>query len=113
MRTGRRSVKPAKAPKGSTGPPRTEQWSDPNLKLSPSGIPGGATDGGARSAMEPNLFLTNSQIAALTKRYEEAPHNAERGKTLQLNTTELRYQSYLLNMKTRIELSTGSTPCSP
>jgi TonB family protein len=57
-----------------------------------------------RGSMGPNLLLTEEQIAALTKRYEaEAPH-AEKGKTLRLNTTELRYQKYLMNMKTRIEL---------
>ncbi len=57
-----------------------------------------------KGSMGPNLLLTEEQIAALTKRYEaEAPH-AEKGKTLRLNTTELRYQKYLMNMKTRIEL---------
>ncbi len=97
-------IKPAIAPKGITGPPRTEQWSDPDLTLSPSGVPGGAADGSGASPMEPNLFLTDAQVAALTKRYEEERPSSESGKTLQLNTTELRYQSYLLNMKTRIEL---------
>ncbi len=103
-RTQTKTIEPAIAPKAAITIPRTRQWSDPNLKFSPSGIPGGAADGSAASPMEPNLFLTNAQIAALTRRYEEERPSSESGKTLQLNTTELRYQRYLLNMKTRIEL---------
>ncbi len=57
-----------------------------------------------KGGMEPNLLLTEEQITALTKRYEAEAPQAEKGKTLRLNTTELRYQRYLMNMKTRIEL---------
>ncbi len=77
----------------------------------------GVSDGGPEEALKrarvgapgqgsigPNLLLTEEQIAALTKRYEAEAPQAEKGKTLRLNTTELRYQRYLLNMKTRIEL---------
>ncbi len=63
----------------------------------PEGAPG-------KRGMRPNLLLTEEQIAALTKRYEAEAPNAEKGKTLRLNTSELKYQRYLLNMKTRIEL---------
>lgn len=57
-----------------------------------------------KRGMRPNLLLTGEQIAALTKRYEAEAPQAEKGKTLRLNTTELKYQRYLLSMKTRIEL---------
>lgn len=51
----------------------------------------------------PNLFLTDDRIAELTKKYESEAPKGEKGKTLQLNTSELRYQKYLVNMKNRIE----------
>lgn len=51
----------------------------------------------------PNLFLSEDRIAELTKEYETAAPKGEKGKTLQLNTSELRYQKYLINMKSRIE----------
>ena len=82
--------------------PRT--WSDPGFGLSPSGIQRGSNEAGSKGSMEPNLLLTDAQIAALTRKYVEDTPSSERGKTLQLNTAELKYRSYLLNMKTRIEL---------
>lgn len=51
----------------------------------------------------PNLFLSDDRIAELAKEYETAAPKGEKGKTLQLNTSELRYQKYLINMKSRIE----------
>ncbi|MBI4949752.1 MAG: energy transducer TonB [Deltaproteobacteria bacterium] len=51
----------------------------------------------------PNLFLTDDRIAELAKEYETDAPKGEKGKTLQLNTSELRYQKYLINMKSRIE----------
>jgi protein TonB len=80
------------------------RWSDPGFGLSPSGIPAGLKEAGGRGSMKPNLLLSEAQIAALTRKYEQDTPAAERGKTLQLNTAELKYRSYLLNMKTRIEL---------
>ena len=98
------SGEPARTLKTDNTLSRPQPWSAQGLGLSPSEIPGAPTEGTGRGSMEPNLFLTEAQIAALTKRYETETPVAERGKTLQLNTAELKYRSYLLNMKTRIEL---------
>jgi TonB family protein len=58
----------------------------------------------ARAApVRPNLFPTPERITELEKRYEAEAPRGEKGKTLQLNTSELRYQKYLINMKNRIE----------
>lgn len=51
----------------------------------------------------PDLFPTPERITELEKRYEAEAPRGEKGKTLQLNTSELRYQKYLINMKNRIE----------
>lgn len=51
----------------------------------------------------PDLFPTHERITELEKRYEAEAPRGEKGKTLQLNTSELRYQKYLINMKNRIE----------
>lgn len=53
---------------------------------------------------KPNLFLSDERIAELSRKYEAEAPKGEAGKTLQLNTSELRYQKYLLNMKQKIEL---------
>lgn len=52
---------------------------------------------------KPNLFLTDERIAELNKKYEAEAPQGEKGKTLQLNTSELKYQKYLLDLKQRIE----------
>ncbi len=52
----------------------------------------------------PSLFPTDERIAELTRNYEAGSHEKEMGKTLQLNTAELKYQRYLLDMKRKIEL---------
>lgn len=63
--------------------------------------------GGAKEASlekpRPSLFPTPERIAELEKKYEAEAPKGEKGKTLQLNTSETRYQAYLLNMKRRIE----------
>jgi len=51
----------------------------------------------------PNLFLSNDQIADLERKYEAEAPKGEKGKTLQLNTSELKYQRYLMAMKDAIE----------
>ncbi|MBI1912372.1 MAG: energy transducer TonB [Deltaproteobacteria bacterium] len=51
---------------------------------------------------KPNLFLTDDRISELTRQYESDAPKGEKGKTLQLNTSESRYQKYLLNMRDRI-----------
>lgn len=53
---------------------------------------------------KPNLFLSEERLSELTKRYEAEAPRGEEGKTLQLNTSELRYQRYLISMKDRIQL---------
>lgn len=53
---------------------------------------------------KPNLFLSEERLSELTKRYEAEAPQGEQGKTLQLNTSELRYQRYLIGMKDRIQL---------
>ena len=52
----------------------------------------------------PNLYPTDERLAELTKNYEAQSPSGEVGKTLQLNTAELKYQKYILDMKRKIEL---------
>lgn len=51
----------------------------------------------------PSLFPTDERISELAKKYEANAPKGEVGKTLSLNTSELKYQKYLMDMKTRIE----------
>ena len=43
----------------------------------------------------PNLFLTEERLGELTRRYESEPQKGERGKILQLNTSESKYAEYV------------------
>jgi protein TonB len=52
---------------------------------------------------KPSLFPTDDRIAELTRKYEAEAPKGEVGKTLSLNTSELKYQKYLMNMKRKIE----------
>ena len=63
----------------------------------------GSKEAAAAKPARPNLFPTPERITELEKRYEAEAPQGEKGKTLQLNTSELRYQKYLMNMKRRIE----------
>ena len=64
----------------------------------------GATKGGAKAGnSRPNLMLSNDKISELERKYEAEAPAGERGKTLQLNTSEVRYYKYLMDMKRRIE----------
>ncbi len=49
------------------------------------------------------LFPTERRLQELSERYQKAPPKKERGKVLSLNTSELKYSKYLLDMKRRIE----------
>ncbi len=76
-----------------------------------SGIGTGVGTGGRGSASKaeggtgrPGLFLPGETISELARKYEAESPAGEQGKTLNLNTTELRYANYLINMKRRIEL---------
>ncbi|MBI5903386.1 MAG: energy transducer TonB [Deltaproteobacteria bacterium] len=64
---------------------------------------GAAQDGRSKAGPKgPNLFITDEKLAELEKKYEAETPRGEKGKTLQLNTSEIRYQKYLLDMKDRI-----------
>lgn len=97
--------------KGSgTERPADTQSAPPSLPSAGSGegAGAGATDGKGATTTKiqpprPNLFLSDDRLAELTKKYETEAPKGEKGKTLQLNTSELRYQKYLVNMKNRIE----------
>lgn len=52
---------------------------------------------------KPGLFPTDDRIAELTRKYETEAPKGEIGKTLLLNTSELKYQKYLMDMKRKIE----------
>lgn len=67
------------------------------------GARAGSKDAARAAPARPNLFPTHERITELEKRYEAESPMGEKGKTLQLNTSELRYQKYLINMKNRIE----------
>lgn len=68
-----------------------------------SGGNGAAQDSRAKAGPGgPNLFITDEKLAELEKKYEAETPRGEKGKTLQLNTSETRYQRYLLDMKDRI-----------
>lgn len=56
----------------------------------------------APRAKKPNLFPTSERLAELDKKYQAEPPKGEKGKTLQLNTSEMRYARYVLGMKDRI-----------
>lgn len=51
----------------------------------------------------PSLFPTDERVAELARKYEAEAPKGEVGKTLSLNTSELKYQKYLMDMKSRIE----------
>lgn len=53
---------------------------------------------------KPSLFPSEERLGELERRYEAEAPAGEQGKTLSLNTSELKYQKYLINMKNRIEL---------
>ncbi|MBI5885669.1 MAG: TonB family protein [Deltaproteobacteria bacterium] len=55
------------------------------------------------SSPRPGLFPTGERLSELARRYEAEAPKGETGKVLNLNTSELRYQRYLINMKNRIE----------
>lgn len=51
----------------------------------------------------PSLFPTDDRLAELERKYEAEAPKGEVGKTLSLNTSELKYQKYLMDMKRKIE----------
>jgi TonB family protein len=79
---------------------KTAEKTAPSSK---SGTPGSPYPGSRAETGRPNLFLTEEKLSELAEKYEKEAPTGEKGKTLQLNTTELRYQKYLIDMKHRIE----------
>lgn len=67
------------------------------------GSPGAVAQTGKGAPSRPNLFLSEERLTELARRYEAEAPKGEKGKTLNLNTSEIRYQRYLINMKNRIE----------
>jgi len=67
---------------------------------------GGKTDNAVKTVLpaRPSLFPSEERLGELERRYEAEAPKGEQGKTLSLNTSELKYQKYLVNMKNRIEL---------
>lgn len=51
----------------------------------------------------PELFPTDERLAELERKYAAEAPKGEVGKTLSLNTSELKYQKYLMDMKKKIE----------
>lgn len=75
-------------------------------KAAPGGPGAGAASGAPGSAAgtgKPDLFLSDERLAELAEKYRHQAPDKEEGKTLRLNTSELRYQKYLVDMKRRIE----------
>ncbi len=52
---------------------------------------------------KPKLFPSDERLMELAKKYYEEEPEREKGKVLTLNTSELKYSKYLLNLKRRIE----------
>jgi len=54
------------------------------------------------SRFRPNLLLSDSKVSELARRYQgSGPHT--KSKTLMLNTSELKYQKYLIELRHKIE----------
>ncbi len=90
---------------GEQGDLDVEQQTDKGLTRShTSGEDGGAVQDSRSKAgpRGPNLFITDEKLAELEKKYQAETPRGEKGKTLQLNTSEIKYQRYLLDMKDRI-----------
>lgn len=85
-----------------------EQDADEGLARAHTSAEGGGGGGAAQDSRSkagkrgPNLFITDEKLAELEKKYAAETPRGEKGKTLQLNTSEIRYQKYLLDMKDRI-----------
>lgn len=58
------------------------------------------------------LFPTDERLMELSKKYYEEEPEREKGKVLTLNTSELKYSKYLLNLKRRIEFFWDYPPSS-
>lgn len=78
----------AEAPRKESGAPKEGAASQPRTAEPPK---------------RPSLFPTDDRLTELAKKYETDAPKGEVGKTLSLNTSELKYQKYLMDMKTRIE----------
>ncbi|MFQ5441553.1 MAG: energy transducer TonB [Thermodesulfobacteriota bacterium] len=85
----KRAGEKAAARRGGGGPGRTAAEKTPG--------PGASTKG-------PNLLLSEEKVAQLEREYQSAAPKGEKNRTLLLNTTELKYQKYFIDLKHKIEL---------
>ncbi|MEK7880937.1 MAG: energy transducer TonB [Deltaproteobacteria bacterium] len=77
---------------------------EPILVKKPEQERKGDSTSGSKQVKTPVLFPSGERLRELSKVYEAESPKGETGKTLSINTTESKYQKYLLNMKRRIEL---------
>lgn len=92
-------LRPVEEPVRAQEAPKASGPSPEELRGEPGAMPRIKTEEPRR----PSLFPTDDRIAELTRKYETEAPKGEIGKTLQLNTSELKYQRYLIDMKRKIE----------
>ncbi len=68
----------------------------------PGGGHSGSRGGVAPLKARPNLLLSDTRVAELARRYRGSGHHSK-SKTLMLNTSELKYQKYLIDLRHKIE----------
>lgn len=67
--------------------------------------PGKTGKSDSKSKTKPSLFPSEQRLAELERKYLAEAPKGEKGKTLSLNTSESKYQRYLIGMKHRIEFN--------
>ncbi len=95
----------AKKPGGQTGTVKSSKGAGEKAATGRGGGGAAQNNPGAQGASGgPNLLLSEGQVAELERAYRSAPHKGEKNRTLLLNTSELKYQKYFINLKHKIEL---------
>jgi protein TonB len=107
-------------PKAATWPEKPRRYSDRNSRAEKESV-SEKIAGAAREIQPPakkelpektggaeekpaRLFPSEERLRELAKIYEKDPPRGEHGKVLSLNTAELKYARYILDMKRKIEL---------
>ena len=111
LRVDKETVPPESAPLPPAAPePANDNVANVTGVAGPSGVPpelaevtGGAEKAEIQRPHPPTLFPTDERLDELARQYQQKAPPRERGKVLALNTSELKYHKYLLNMKRRIE----------
>ncbi|MFQ5464886.1 MAG: hypothetical protein ACE5EI_03060, partial [Thermodesulfobacteriota bacterium] len=111
-KAGKQAPATKESPSLRPAPPRADSEADIMVAPpAPASTPAGGVEGTAGEAAarpsratravhaDPNLFPSDERLAQLSREYARSTPRGERGKTLRLNTSELKYQSYILNMK--------------